>query len=320
MPKLDPKALKEARKGKHWTRRHLSDATKINISTIFRLESGKSESVRERTLRELAKALEVDTSELCPASATRQTLLKVDIDYAARNALTLVAHRYGVSEENIVQVAPLLFYIAAEQNLKDRGRRVTELRAAAKTLSDIQAGISHFPQRAPVDETLISKEEKAIKDLDLIGESFFDEQGQFLEDSNIYAEDVQCPFTAFLRNSLATASGRQENLDAVSWGPESGMNGIPVYEICKEEAAQLVGGDEIATDAILSGFFLLDGLPKESPQELAALIRGERDRWQAEIDSGQADISEEIPEELRASSATENDTEHRLALTGGTIH
>jgi hypothetical protein len=45
--------------------------------------------------------------------------MNLSVDAACRNALNLVAHRYQVTRQQIVEAAPLLFFIIAEQCLKE---------------------------------------------------------------------------------------------------------------------------------------------------------------------------------------------------------
>ena len=70
MPVLNPKALAAARRKKLWTQDQLSEATKPRIatSTVSRIERGKPTRVRERTLKELARALDVLPESLCEAA------------------------------------------------------------------------------------------------------------------------------------------------------------------------------------------------------------------------------------------------------------
>ena len=64
----------------------------------------------ERTLKQFAMALEVQPEDVCKAAPCEPDLVKVPMDIGSRNALTLVAKRYGVSRRTIIELAPLLFY------------------------------------------------------------------------------------------------------------------------------------------------------------------------------------------------------------------
>ena len=144
---LNPVALVEARKRKGWTQLQLSEATKpqINVSTISRIERGRPSRVRESTVKQFAAALEVRPEDLREATSSEPDLVKVPMDVCARNALALVAKRYGVGRRTIIEVAPLLFYIAAEQSLSRRRQRLEEIRNAADFLNHLQSKIPHLP-------------------------------------------------------------------------------------------------------------------------------------------------------------------------------
>ena len=193
---------------------------KVDVSTISRIERGKPTRVRANTLRALAKALEVRPDNLCPAAEAERDVMKIRMETAARNALTLVAHRYRISRENIIEVAPLLFFIAAEQSLKERQRRVTDVRAAADTLFDVQRGIPHLPPHWPVDESAVSSEEQSIKARDLFGRKVLEDRQQFMSELDAdFDEAEQNPFVAFLRDSLSNVSGSNELAGSVWWSP-----------------------------------------------------------------------------------------------------
>ena len=277
MALVDGKALLQARNSKNWTQGELSEETKprINISTISRIERGKSTRIHDRTLRELGRALGVSPSSLCATREAERDLVKLRVESAARNALTLVALRYGVSRENIVEIAPLLFFIAAEQSLKERQSRIEEVCDHAESLLDLQRRIGHFPPRSPIDGEAVSSEEQSIQALDLFGERVVQEMWPFM--SSDYDEAEQNPFVAFLRNALDMASNAEAA--TVSWTP-----GLwPRYEICTEEAAAIVGGDVDATHAILSGAALLHEMPKASSADRADWARAEFSRKYGDI-------------------------------------
>jgi transcriptional regulator with XRE-family HTH domain len=284
MPVLNPKALAEARRKKRWTQDQLSEATKPQIatSTISRIERGKPTRVRERTLKELARALDVSPESLCEATEMERAVMKIRIDSAARNALTLVAGRYQISRDQIVAAAPLLFFIAAEQCLKERQRRIAEVRASADALFDLYRGIPHLPAEWPVDEGAVSSEEQSIKARDLFGEMVLDDAQQFMTElGEDYDETEQNPFVMFLRDSLSKVSNSTEAAKSVWWPPGSYVG--PHYEICGEEAAAIVGGDTEATGAILCGAAALHEMPKASPEERARWARAELERGRAEL-------------------------------------
>jgi transcriptional regulator with XRE-family HTH domain len=277
MTMANGKALAEARRKKGWTQVELSEATKprIDISTISRIERGKPTRVRTNTLKALAKALGVQPESLCPAAEADRDVMKLRIESAARNALTLVALRYRIRREHIIEIAPLLFFIAAEQCLKERQRRIAEFRASADTLIDLYRGIPHLPVKGPVDDYAVDSEEQSIKTRDLFGNKVLDNAQEFMGALGAdFDEAEQNPFVTFLRGSLAKVSNSPEAAESVRWMP-----GLwPQYEICTEEVANIVGNDAVAEHAIVCGAAALHEMPKGPPEQRAEWARAEFDR------------------------------------------
>jgi transcriptional regulator with XRE-family HTH domain len=272
---LNPKALVEARKRRGWTQLQLSEATKpqINVSTISRIERGKPSRVRESTVKQFAAALGVQPKDLCEAASPEPDLVKLPMDTGARNALRLVAKRYGVNRRTIIELAPLLFYIAAEQSLSSRRERLKGIREAADTLYHLQCKIQHLPPHWPVDEGALSLEHASIEARDLFGRKLEEGSHPFLNDF-VEAYDVaeHNPFAAFLNEALSAARGPKhpdEGYGSVQCAPLGG----PSYGICHDEAAEIVGGDQEAAIAIVHGRVALHEMPKGTPAEMAQWAR-----------------------------------------------
>lgn len=278
---MNGKALAEARRKKGLTQIELSEATKpkVDVSTISRIERGKSNRIRPHTLNTLAQALDVAPDSLCPRAEAERETMKLRVEAAARNAFTLVARRYGVSREQIVESAPLLFFIAAEQSLKQRQEHLACLRASADALTGAQHAIPHMTHHWPIDEEAFESEERSIKERDLFGTKVLNDSQQFMEDIEFYsAESIQNPFVRFLRDKLVEV-GSTESAESVSWPPSI----WPSYEICADEAAVIVGGDTKAARAILCGAAALHEMPKGSPQQRAEWAQAEFDREYGDI-------------------------------------
>jgi hypothetical protein len=71
----------------------------------------------------------------------------------------------------------VLFFIAAEQSLIERQKRVNEVSASANELLDLQCSIRHLPAKAPVDDEALSSEENSIKARDLFGKKAREDAG-----------------------------------------------------------------------------------------------------------------------------------------------
>jgi transcriptional regulator with XRE-family HTH domain len=287
---LDGKLLTEARRKKDWTQIELSEATKpkVDVSTISRIERGKPSRVRTNTLKALAKALDVRPESLCRAAEAERDVMKLRIETAARNALILVAVRYRISRESIIEIAPLLFFIAAEQSLKERQSRIDDLQASADALFDLYRGIKHLPLKWPIDEGAVNTEQQSIKARDLFGKKVLDGAQQLMSELNDdFDEAEQNPFVIFLRNGLSNISTGTELADSVRWAP-----GLwPSYQICSEEAASVVGNDTSAARAIVCGAAALHEMPKGTPEQRAEWARAEYDRKYGDLDDFLGDVT-----------------------------
>jgi transcriptional regulator with XRE-family HTH domain len=283
MAVLNGKALTEARRKKGWTQVELSEATKpkVDVSTISRIERGKPTRVRTNTLRVLAKALDVQPESLCPAAEAERDVMKLRIEAAARNALTLVAHRYRISRESIIEIAPLLFFIAAEQSLNERQSRIADVRASADALFHLYRGIPHLPPEWPIDEGALSSEEQSVKARDLFGKKVLKDAQQFMSEfDDDFDEAEHNPFVRFLRDRLSKIDASTELAESVRWTPSL----WPSYRICTDEAASVVGNDTKAAHAILCGAAALHEMPKGSPEQRADWARAELNRKYGDLD------------------------------------
>jgi hypothetical protein len=198
--------------------------------------------------------------------------MNLTINDACRNALTLVAQRYGVTRQTIVETAPLLFFLAAEACLKERVKGLKQLRNAFDAV--FGARIEHLPVFWPVDHEALTREQRSIDARDLDGTLVYVTVGEPEDpDWNRWERN---PFAQFLSTSLTEFSGSEER---VAWLP----NVSPSYWICSDEAAAIVGGDSEATEAILNGGAALHEMPpeirKSSSAEKADWARAEYEKY-----------------------------------------
>ncbi len=277
MKKWNQKALREAREGKGWTLSKLRDETngQVSVSTIVRIESGKIRGAREHTLMLLAAALQVKLEELCEVATSEPDLIKVPMGVGARNALRLVERRYRVRRRTITELAPLLFYIAAEQSLSARRKRLEEIREASHSLDDLRSRVRHLPYNlAAYGDKALDVEAASIERRDLFGREIAKEVDEFLGSRDeYYNHDEENPFAAFLTDALEKTRGPNDADEPVrcpSW------SGEPSYYICQDEAAEIVGGDQTAADVIVEGRADLHDKPKGTPAEIAEWARSKR--------------------------------------------
>ena len=266
---VSKEALKRARENKGLSQEELASAANLDPSTISRIERGIPSRIRKNNLEKLAVALATKPEELCEAPTSDPDLVKLPMDVAARNALELVAQRFGVKRRCIIGLAPLLFYLMAEKSLSARRTLLEEIRETANSLDNLQSRMPHLPSLWPVDEEAFLAERKSIEARDLFGRGlanrdFFGQRGKY------YKDDEHNPFAAFLTEALGKTRGPNDATEPVRCTTTSS----PSYWICYEEAAEKVAGDEDAAWAIVGGEVALHEMTtKATPAERAQWVR-----------------------------------------------
>jgi transcriptional regulator with XRE-family HTH domain len=252
----------------------------VDVGTVYRWARGEIRGVREEIFRKICLVLgesEAQISGQVPERSTAQQALQnrqmnLSVDAACRNALSLVAGRYRVTRQQIVEAAPLLFFLAAEQSLLERAKRLRVLRDQAGTMLG----------KVLVNAFALDAEESSIEERDLFGRlgpwwlwaPFYDliESAAGEEAIADYGVDLKVKggsaLGAFLSGALAESCAAAE---PVEWEPGC----TPSYRICTEEVRAFFGGDEDAANAILSGEAALH----EMPPDIRKSTPAERARW-----------------------------------------
>jgi transcriptional regulator with XRE-family HTH domain len=271
MPAISSEALRVHRKKKHLSLAALAEKAGVNKTTIHRIERGMRRETQATTIERLAKGLGVTpetllsdsppTGEGGEANADSQSQLNVRVSSQARNALTLVARRYAVSPASIVALAPLLFLHAAEQSLRERQSSLDEIQRRCEEMRGVER-TPHLSSRIVYDEVadeIGRAEQKSIDGRDLFGTMLESMSGALLGDEPLsasYEAWSDNPMAAYLKK-ITTELGDLAEFDG--WDSYSQPN----YQICREEALRVVGGDEVAADALLRGAVGIHELPKE---------------------------------------------------------
>jgi transcriptional regulator with XRE-family HTH domain len=284
MPNINAANLYRFRKRRDFTLDRLAELSGVNRTTINRIERGKRLETRLNTVESLAKALGVEPSDLLG-----QDLVEVDenrplrpsskyqfsMTNDARNALDLVAERYGVKAQAILHLAPFLFLCAAEQSLQKRRKKLEQ---AHEKLGELFAAT--MPQHLGdallnnwYGDPVLEDERQSIARHDIFGERVpakhkptdFD-----LESENPFAEHL----IEMGKDTLGLAQFE-------SW---SQFMVYPEYELLEEDAKVLTGDKHKATRSIIDGSAPLYRLPPEvrkaGPQAIAkwAIEEGDRTR------------------------------------------
>jgi transcriptional regulator with XRE-family HTH domain len=283
--------VKQLRDERGWTQEELAKKAGLNKQSIFRIEKGEYRGTRRDTIAQLCKAFEIDPATLTgkpsnplkpegdiadPLGTASQINLR--IDNAARNALALTARRYGVQLSEIVEIAPFLFFLAAERSLQRRRERLNEVGNAIAEVEALRDRYRYLPIDIPGNDDPICCEDDSIQQDDIFGRLY---EGANNRRSFRYVRDfdnnVDNPFAAFLKEELRNlkdaapeGSAKPVRASFAGWHPD--IWSTPCYQICLDEAAAMVGSDIEAVRAVLSGNAALHEIPKDlkssSPEKL----------------------------------------------------
>lgn len=247
-----------------------------DVGTVSRWKTGKIRTVRSDKLTRLCEVLRTTPTELCAdgplpeaaaaGDAAPRGQVTMMLDTACRNALALIARRYGVTRQQIVEIAPLLFAIMAEQSLAERRDRLKGFHDAQDKCFD--AAPPHLGRllRGRSDEgddaKVLEAEQLSIEQRDLFAARV----------SGRYAnEDASNPFAAFLSERLAET--KPEIKAGVTWDEGD----APRYCVGTEELKDLLGKDGDALKLIMSGEVALAEMPgdirRAKPEARASWVK-----------------------------------------------
>ena len=263
--RIDPAVLKKLLKDKGLSLADLAKRAKINKQTIWRLTADKVAKARNHTIEQIAHVLKVDSQVLTgevsvpegsldSEPVTSKNKLNVRIGTAQRNGLNLVAGRYRVAPSEIVELAPYLFVWAAEESLRRRQERLSQLVQVLDQTKTLGRELRHLSPQLNIflyADDAIAAEQSSINERDLFGSSITLDLAGVAPD---FDADDENPFAMFLRELGSSFS-------AVA--TFEGWSGSPRYRVCPEEAAELVGGESDRADEILRGDVALNEIPKE---------------------------------------------------------
>lgn len=263
MPELDPKVLKSLRELKGLSQEELQAKSQINKQTISNLERGPRRSVRVRTVEQLARGLGVSVEVLSGQAALteemsfdRRSQITVRIDDGARNSMSLVAHRYGLSLSQIVELAPFLIAWAAERSLAERRDRLERYEQKLEELRELRPQFPHlsdFLGYFPMSEDVLEAERRSIEERDLFAAQLFNETDDRISSLD-FMEGLEGPLPRFLMARAEEIAAKFE---------EWSSDGSPTYHVCREEALKVVDGDEDLATAVQDGIVRLHRMPAE---------------------------------------------------------
>lgn len=273
--KINPERLRALLARRNLSQKDLAEKMGMDAGTLSRWMRGKITKIRGHTLDQLCEVLKTTPSELrgdgpLPESskdgdAAYRGQVTFMLDTACRNVLALVARRYGVTRQQIVEIAPLLFAVMAEQSLAERRN---QLQAIKDALGDIEnSAPQHLRNwlRAPSDsddQELLESEERSIEGHDLFAARVGGWDEHHSKDN---------PFARFLHEKLSETG--LPHGGTVRWDEDES----PRYMIGIDELVELLGKDKDACLLVLNGKVALAEMPgdtrKGTPEIRASWVK-----------------------------------------------
>jgi transcriptional regulator with XRE-family HTH domain len=283
MPQIVPFTLIRLRKAKGWSLEQLAERARVDKQTIWRLEKGEHSMPRESTIKNLARALSVEPAVLTGQMPIPETeadtwpgdhaKLKFAISIQAYNAIHLVAERYNIKQQEIVELAPFLYCWAAETSLRQRRERLKQAQLACENARNAAAEMQHLRTSA----SSFAKEEFAAESNSINSRDLF---GTLLEEEGFGPENPSAdnPFALFL-------SGLAEEIGGGAWFDYYDVWSWPIYRVCEEEATLLARRDADVAEDILEGHVALHDMPKGiQGDELAEWVRTKSEEFRKSLE------------------------------------
>ena len=237
---INPRALKTARKRRSLTQGQLARVIGCSKDTVSRWERGKSRCVRSHLRQPLCDALQVTWNRLTERTKERRHLtgdvtINVSIRKDARASMQFVAERYSVSPREVLNLAPLLFLIVAEQSLLMRQRRLEEMQAvlqeAEGKLLDNSAHLGGIVcARSISADEILEQEEESLGKRDVFGRMI---------EYQYRGSNDEGPFARFVRD-LAKDLPKHAVTDIESYGGDM----IETYRIAEDTLRECTGLSE----------------------------------------------------------------------------
>ena len=312
IPRINPESLKTIRLRKELSRQKLAKKSDVSDRQIKRIEDSDADvTVRPTTLTKLAGALGVDAEiladtpkqlESLPVLPTQDVQLSTKVDSQVRLAYDLVKHRYGASQKDIINLAPLLYVLLAEGSLARRRQWVEKAEAAMKTLEQVDDEREYLRIEDYRMEESIAAERNSIEKHDHWGYSvetrgwwinMEDNDNQFTEYLlklskelnmsgliNYWAREIEDMINDNFGPGINLADlrrGYSESRHSRRYGPRSASGeileaifgrfyldwGVRNYQICQAEMIELSGNSLEALLALVRGDVRIPEIPEE---------------------------------------------------------
>ena len=266
--KLDSKRLRSLIEQRGFKQADL--ARKLNCSgkTIGRWLKGES-NPPSATIHNLSQQLGVDVEVLTGEAPmperksgganAHRSRVGADVSARTRNAFILAKARYGVTQSEIIELAPLMFTLIAEGSLEYRRSIVEEAKQHIDRLEELSRGHSSYlsPHRA-VDG--LCDEQDSIAEKDIFGEKVGSDAYELG-----YCQPLENPFFKYLEHLRSKLS--DDAVIKLEDEEDIYVQRVPAFSLFHKESEKLTDGDETLAGKVASGTVDLGKMPKNLPRD-----------------------------------------------------
>lgn len=131
---LDHKLLKETLKSRKLTQSLIEELTGKNIRTVRRWLSGQNQP-GEKDIKKIAAYLEIEPEKLDPRleeQSAGKVQVSARLSVSSHNAYQLLKHHYGVSQTEVIELAPIMFAAIAKYSDTLARQEASELEKASQ--------------------------------------------------------------------------------------------------------------------------------------------------------------------------------------------
>ena len=235
---IHPQAIRHYRQLRNLTQTEFAKKVHVTTDQVSRWERGKVKTIRGHTLKGLVEFLGVSPEQLGKApetpsarslAASPKDQLNVRVSGQARNALRLVCHRYNITQEEVIRLAPLLLLITAEASLRRRKEGLSRIWQKLDEAEEVfQEAVRHFLGNTDrcfgPDNELLHNEADSIERRDI-----FNFEGG--------VQGQGCPYTSYLY-SLTEGTDQDPAIESFDTG---NLGSGPDYRIAPDTLDELTG-------------------------------------------------------------------------------
>ena len=276
--KINPKTLEKLREAKGLDQQALAERAGVSPRTVLRIEIGESGETRQSTVEQIAKVLRIKDLKVLALEPESETVkeavrkvlrkpakegeprwhllksffqqVKFRLDGGTLISFDSLEAQYGVSRQQIIDIAPLLFALLAEQSLANRRRRLEEAEAA----------MAAFPEHLiPRSRLALDAERASIGERDI----FTRHIDEHKLNESYYNQEVRNPFNDFLIEQAKSLGPDNDALDPEEISNIGDFDDLPSYRLFESYIENLTGGSNRAYYALSHGYVRIAQIPKE---------------------------------------------------------